>query len=143
MTDTEKVRLKVLDDKADYSLWKIRLEAVCSVKGCESALTSDGPPEGVLTDQFEQHKKTASGIIVTALNDSALRVVRSVIGKPNQMLEKLNARFDSRTTSSKITRMVELVSLRYRGVRSDISKHIDKMDAIVEQLAAMQASVIH
>ena len=141
MTDTEKVRLKVLDDKADYSLWKIRLEAVCSVKGCESALTSDGPPEGVLTDQFEQHKKTASGIIVTALNDSALRVVRSVIGKPNQMLEKLNARFDSRTTSSKITRMVELVSLRYRGVRSDISKHIDKMASLLEQLRAMNAII--
>ena len=141
MTDTEKLRIKVLDEKADYTLWKIRLTAVCNFKGCDSALTSERPVRPMTDDVFAGHKKTASGLIVTALNDAALRVVRSVIGEPVKMFQKLDARYDSKTTSSKISRMVELVSLKYRSVRSDISKHIDKMAALLEKLQAMKASV--
>jgi len=65
MTDTEKVRLRVLDEKADYALWKIRLEAVCSVKGCDMALTSNSTPAGMTDEKFKEHCRTASGIIVT------------------------------------------------------------------------------
>ena len=90
-------------------------------------LSGDSMSDGV----FAGHNN-ASSIIVTVLNDAAFRVVRSVIGNPVQMLKKLDAWYDSKTTSSNIRRMVKLLSLKYRSVRFDISKHIDKMAAFLE-----------
>lgn len=79
-------------------------------------------------------KKTAWGIIVSSLNDTDLRVVPNVIGKTVEMLTNLDARNDSKSTSSKMSEMVELVSLKYITVRLDLSMHIDKMAALIEQL---------
>lgn len=57
------------------------------------------------------------------------------------MLEKLDARYDSHTTASKITKISEIVSLRFRGGSADISKHIDKLASLLEQLEAMKAKI--
>ena len=79
----------------------------------------------------------ASNIIVSSLGDHALRVVRTVIGKRKSIMEKLDNRFDSKTISSRISKMSELVSIRYTTVKDDISKHIDRLAGIIEQLRAM------
>ena len=141
MTDYDKVRIRPLDEKSDYSLWRLRVESAVDKKGLTAAFTQKEAPLDVDAVAFESQKKQASGIIVEALGDHALRVVRTVKGKPVEMLEKLDGRYDSKTTASKISKMFELVSLRYTSPRFDITKHIDKMAAIVEQLAAMQASM--
>lgn len=135
MSDAEKLRIKQLDDRSDYGLWKIRVEAACSSKGVSDALQKSKERTNVSDD----HKKTASGIIVAALSDPALRVVRSVIGNPVDMLEKLDARYDSRSTATKISKISELVSVRYTNVKHDITKHIDRMAALQEQLKSMEA----
>ena len=48
-------------------------------------------------------------------------MVKALRGKPTEMLEKLDARFDSKTTASKITKMVDLVSIRYKNPRNYIT----------------------
>ena len=70
---------------------------------------------------------------MSALGGHALRVVRAVIGQPFEMLEKLDARYDSRTTALKISNMSELVSVRYSSLKEDMSKHIDSVAALLEQ----------
>lgn len=132
----EKLRIKQLDDKSDYGLWKIRFQAAWSAKGCDDALKMLTEGEVV----SDQHKTTASGIIVSALSDPALRVVRSVIGDPVGMM-KMDARFDSWPTPTKISKISELVSVRYKDVKSDIAKHIDRMAALFEQLKSMEATM--
>ena len=141
MTETDKVRIRPLDDKSDYALWRLRVESACDDRGLTAAFNQKEAPAGTDGSKFAQECLKVSGIIVAALGDSALRLVKSVRGKPTEMLEKLDARFDSKTTASKITKMVDLVSIRYTNPRSDITKHIDRMGSIVEQLQAMQASM--
>lgn len=74
---------------------------------------------------------------MSELGHHALRVVRTVIGNPKQMMSKLDVRYDSKTISSRISKMSELVSVRYSTVKDDIDKHIDKMAGIIEPLRSM------
>ena len=57
------------------------------------------------------------------------------------MLEKLDGRYDSKKTASKISKMVELVCLRFTNARSEITKYIDRMVAVLQQLAAIKANI--
>ena len=138
MSDHDKVRVHQLDDKSDYSLWRIPVESACQEKVLTAALSMTESLDGIDKDNFAEKRVKVSGILVVASGDSALRVVRSVKGNPIEMLEKLDDRYDSKTTASKISKMVELVSLRYSSLRSDITKHVDRMASINEQLAAMK-----
>ena len=85
----------------------------------------------------QEQRQQASNIIVSALGDHALRVVRSVIGDPVQMMAKLDDRYDSKTIATRISKMSELVSLKYTSLRDDVGKHIDKLAGIIEQLRSM------
>lgn len=55
------------------------------------------------------------------------------------MLEKLDAGYDAKTTASVTGKMTKLVSTKYCNAGSSISKHIDRMSALVEQLHGMKA----
>lgn len=123
MSDIDILRIKLLEEKSYYGLWKIRLQTGCSAKCFDSAL--EKLKEGTIVDNG--HKNSASSIIGAALSESALRVVRAHIGDPVTMMEKLNSRFDSRSTAAKIPNIAELVSTRYNIVKNDIKEHIDRM----------------
>lgn len=130
-TDQDRIRIRQLDDKSDYSLWRIRVTAIIDAKGLADVFSSaDADPSG-------EHLRQASNIIVSTLSDQALRVVRSVIGKPEQMLAKLDSRYDSKSTASKIAKVSELVSTRYSSLREDMSVHVDRMAGLIEQLKSM------
>ena len=154
MTDQDKLRIKPLDGNSDYQLWRIRVYAAISAKGLEcvfspkkkkkngepsTASSSDttGTPPKADTEPATEHYLQASNIIVVALGDHALRVVRSVIGDPKQMMVKLNERYDSQTVASRISKMSELVSIRYTSLKEDIDKHIDRMAGLIENLRSM------
>ena len=142
MTETEKIRIRPLDDKSDYALWRIRIYAVISAKSLETVFETRRQGEvcsstSTTSPASETQCQQASNIIVSALGDHALRVVRTVIGKPKEMMEKLYARYDSKTIASRISKMSELVSIRYNSLREDIDKHIDKLAGIIEQLRSM------
>lgn len=135
MSDMDKLRIKELDEKSYDGLWKISVEAACSAKVVDSALvtTRDG-----ITVQDTQ-KITELSIIVIALSDFSLRVVRAHTGDSVKIMEKLDATFDSRSTATKISKITALVSGGYSSVKIDIKKHIDLMAAILEQLKSMKA----
>ena len=99
MTDSDKLKIKPLTELADYALWRIRIEAACSSKGLEDALDRTKVTDD---DEFKKKQRQASNIIVTALSDAPLRIVRKLIGSPHKMLAKLYARSDSNSTASKI-----------------------------------------
>ena len=136
MSDSDKIHIKTLDAKSDYGLWKIRVEAACSAKGVQDALTVR---VGVLVEGSQE--TTASGMIVSAIIDSTLLVVCSVMGDPAEMLSKLDARFESLSTPTNIKNITEFVSTRFGNIDSYITKNIDGMASILEQLKAMDLKI--
>ena len=140
MTEMSKLRVKPLSDGDDYDLWVIRIKAVLLAQGLsdvvnpEEASESSADREHRDGDTVRKRQEKASAIIVTALGDKALRVVRNVTGEPMQMLRKLDERYNSKTIASKISKMSELVSLHYTDQKEDISARIDRVAGLVEQL---------
>lgn len=134
MEDTTKSRIVPLDDKSDYALWRIRIRAAISARKLGIVFDRTADKED---DKVVEKMEEASNLIVSALSDHALRVVRSVIGDPAAMMAKLDDRYDSKTTASKITKMVELVSVRYSSLKESMPRHVDKIAALVEQLRSM------
>ena len=139
MTDSEKTMIKALTETSDYSLWKVRVEAACEEKDCEDAL--DKSLEADESDTMKKARRKASAIIIKALSDTPLRIVKEVKGSPVKMLEKLDARYASKTAASKITKMTDLITMKYKSLKSDITKHIDLMAAAVEQLKGMDVTI--
>ena len=102
MSKLDKVRIKTLDDKSDYSLWRIRVLTAISGKGLDKVFepymksgeaSSSRETKKDVEGTAEQCKQ-ASNIIVSFLSDHALRVIRSVIGNTMLMMTKLNDRYD-------------------------------------------------
>lgn len=143
MTDLDKLRIKPLDEKSDFGLWKIRVNAVLRDKGLLETL-QDGASETSSAAADSDPAKTqerlakASAIIVSTLGDKALCVVRHVIEDPAQMMTKLDERYNSKTLAAKISKMSELVSVHYTDRSKDISTHIDRLDSLVSQIKGMR-----
>lgn len=100
--------VRSLDEKSNYSLWHIRVRAVISSRGLNEVSGDTVPDNQVM---FTERKQQAGNIIVNALSDPALRVVRSVIGIHQKMLVKLDPRYNSKSTASKTSRISDLVSV--------------------------------
>lgn len=147
MTDMDKLRIKPLDVNSDYDLWRIRVDSVLDDKGLSDVCDlQDGASESSASaapndTATADRRKKAKAIIVTALGDSALRVVRGVTDNPALMLAKLEERFNSKSTAAQISKMAELVSLHYTDRKDDISTHIDRMAALIEKLKGMGLSI--
>ena len=143
MTDTEKVRIKPFEGDDDFRLWKIHIEAACDAKNLDEVLTRERNPHSDpdRKAKFSADMRKASGIIVAALSNEPLRIVRADVGKPYTMLKKLSERYDSKSTASRISKMTELISLRYVDLNKDIGTHIDRMAEILEQLASMNTAI--
>lgn len=80
----------------------------------------------------EREKEQNSNIIIAGLGNHALRVDRSVIEQPSDMMKKLDARYNTKSTATRISKMAELVSIKYQSVREDIAKHVDRMGELLE-----------
>lgn len=142
VTDQDKLRLCQLDDKSDYSLWLICVTAAISAMKLDDAMSERASgTDTAANETFIDHHQQASNIIVATLSDQAVSIVRTVIGKPNEMMNKLNERYDSKSTASKIAKMSELVSMRYMTLKDDLSGHFDRMAGLLEQLKAMENSL--
>ena len=93
--------------------------------------------EGADRTAYGEHQQQASNIIIASLGDQALRIVRTIVGNPNTMMAKLDERYDSKSTASKIEKMSELVSMKYYNIKDDLSDHIDRMAGLLDQLKSM------
>lgn len=141
MTESDNVSLKIkpLTENSDYALWKVRLESACVHKNCEEALVEC--PREMAEEDYKKKQKLASSIMVMALSDPALRIVHSVKHDPVKMIELLDARYASKTAASKITKMSDLITMKFTSLRSDLPMHIDQMRATIEQLKAMSVTI--
>lgn len=102
-SEEEKNSVPSLDDKSDYRLWRVRVEALCDSKDLEEFLIKN--PYDQTTEKYlkiEGVMKKASNMTVRSLTIKVLRVVLQAIGKLCQMLRKLDGRYDSKCTSNKI-----------------------------------------
>lgn len=140
---TDKIRIKQLEEKDDYRLWRIRISAACDSKGIEEVLEVEKNPhtDAAKQTKFVVDQKKASNVIVAALSDKALRVVRSSIGKPFEMLRKLDERYDSKSAAARISKMTELITMRYDSINKNMGTHIDQMAAVLEQLEGMNTAI--
>lgn len=75
--DQEKRRIRQLDEKSDYSLWRIRIISAISAKKLNYTMADMAAD----TDQetYRDQQQLATDIIVATLSDQALRVLRMVI----------------------------------------------------------------
>lgn len=78
-----------------------------------------------------------SNIIINALCDYALRFVRAVTGNPHRMITKLHKRCVSKSTATLIIETTESVTIKYCEVREDMSKHVNRLAALVKKLKTM------
>lgn len=75
-----------------------------------------------------------SNTILYALGDHALRVVRSEIDQPHKTLKSLDARYESKSTATRLAKKAELVSVKFLSSRDDIAVHGDRMATILEKI---------
>lgn len=137
MTGPEKMRIKPLDSNSNYMLWNIRVQTACNENGLTSVRRFEESPKESRVEEFEKMKRQASKIMISSLTDKPQRVVRSIVGSRFQMMQKLDQRYDFRTTASRISKMSELMSLRYTSISDDLTAHINNIAALVEQLKSM------
>jgi len=140
--DDEKIHITPLDEKGDYRLWKIRVEAAFVNKDLSDALLVESNPfdekDGDKKARFEAAKRKASHAIIHALTDKTLRVLRAEVGNQFRMLRKLDERYGSKTTASKMT---DLVSLRYSSLKKDMGTHVDQISGLLEQLEVVATRI--
>ena len=77
----------------------------------------------------------ASGIIISALGDSPLRVVLEADDDPKRMLKLLDARYASNRTVSRIAVQTQLFRMRYTD--QTMSTYADKYTSLFSQLEQM------
>lgn len=130
MTGLKKLCIRPLDEKSDYSLWRLWLKATFGAKSVsnvsktdtgyavEASFDSKQSKQWIMAT--EEQKEQSSNIIMSAFDDHALRDVRSVFCQPQEVLKKRNASYDSRTMVKRIFKMDELVYVTYRNLRDDI-----------------------
>ena len=99
LTDSDKFRIKLLEEKYEYALGRIRVETACKRNGITAAFSEKEVPAGKDRVAYETQCLQVSGIIIIALGAYALHFVNFVKGKPVKMLEKLDARYDLKTAS--------------------------------------------
>lgn len=103
-----------------------------------SAEWSSKIPDGDAVEKFSKQQKGARRKIVSVTNDAALLVIRLLIGKSLDIIEKLDAWFYLRNTTSKRKKIKDILSLHFQKMESDIPKHIDKMTMLLEKLSRMK-----
>lgn len=137
-----------MDEKSAYFSWCGWVIDAISYKALQnvfftsrvksSVASSSNKPAAELSVLFtwEQFER-ASNIIVSALGDCGLSVIRSVIGQPHNILQKQDALINSKPIAARIFKMAKLVSEKYSNAREDISKHVDCLSRPLEQLGVI------
>lgn len=77
--------------------------------------------------------RQARNVPVRTLADQAIRVVRDVIEGTKDMLAKIDLS-DFESTATVIARLSELISTRYISIQDNMSTHVVRTTALVEQL---------
>ena len=107
MTESKKMLIRPLDGKSDYTMWRIHVKSAIKAKELDYVFNKPKSYEASSISSAtyattEEQCQKSSNIIVLALADHALSVVRSLIRKQSEMMTKLDAGYDSKSISSRI-----------------------------------------
>ena len=128
----------------DYGLWRMRLRAACRMKGVwdvvenlsgDSASSTSSTSANPGSPGTSKKREKASGIIISALGDTALRVVMEADEDPAKMLKLLDGRYASSRTVSRIAVQTQLFRMSYDG--QNMSDYIDQYTSLFSQLERM------
>lgn len=109
----------------------------CSAEDLKNVFDKESEQSDRDDSAFLKRQRQASVIIVSALIHESLLVAMTGGGDLDRMIEKLDDRYRSTSTASKISKIIELVSTRYMNMKKDIAKHIHEMTGIGEELKNM------
>eukprot|EP00171_Calliarthron_tuberculosum_P008425 IDg8425t1 len=135
-----------------YGLWRLRLRAICRVKGLWSVVEAGSfhPFEASTTSSAQDAPSSvgapiiakntaklekASGIIISALGDAPLRVVIDADDNPARMLKLLDARYASNRTVSRIAVQTQLFRMQYTD--QNMASYVDTYASLFSQLERM------
>lgn len=130
------MRIRTLNDRSDCALWRISVVARINAKSY-----SDTFHRFSSSSERDEVNGQPRNIIGNSLSDQPSRIVSTTIGKLAEMLTKMDSRYDPKTTTSRIAKILELVSTRYGSLNEDISAHVDRLDGLVKQLKGMNTSL--
>jgi len=114
----------------DYNLWRFRLKAALQAKQYWAPLQT--------ANCTEEIKSKATGILVTALGDTALRSCMSAYPNTMQMIEKLDDCYASKRAASRIALLTSVFSKRF-DKQKNMGKYIDEFNQAFSQLESIGA----
>lgn len=112
LIDQDRTRIRPLDDKSGFRLWKIRVTAAIEGEGRVTVLYPFGVVSSFsakIDSGIKALRRQASNIMLNALSDQALKALRSVIGSTQELLTKLDSPYNSKCAASKIFELCEMV----------------------------------
>lgn len=83
MSDSEKILINKMDYKSGYGLRRICIEALYSAKEYDHCVSYEWHKTAEDSDKFTEQQKVADGLILSALSDSAFRIVSLVVVPSN------------------------------------------------------------
>lgn len=86
---------------------------------------------------FEPKRTKALNLIVSSVTNRVLRIALPDIGSPHHILKKLDELYDSKSAVTKISKITELLSMKYSSIKKYISLHIDKNSSLIDQLKSV------
>ena len=101
MTSSTKVKVPIFDGK-NFASWKYRIQLVCQMNECNKTLTTNEKPAGVTEADWTKMKIKASNLIVFAVNNQQLELIKS-INTPKEMLEKFANIYEQKSDSYRLT----------------------------------------
>lgn len=140
--DVEKSRVKPFVGTGDYILFKTKIKLACQAKGLSNALICEQNPGKEETNvDFKAEQLRVSNIIFNCITNDPPRIVCMDTDNPFHMMRKLEQRYDSHSSTSLISKMTALVSVKYKSVKVDLGKHVDKMATLMEQIRNMNTVI--
>lgn len=140
--DIQKNYVRAPGERSYYLLWERRVEAVCIAKDIVDMMTQNISSAAERVDKNKKcttNQRQETGFIVKVFTDLLHWVAKSVIDNRYNILQNLNADYESKWTDTKAIAMYELDSLKFTIPYGDLTKHVDCMVELVERVHNMKA----
>ena len=135
-----KTSIEKFDRNVNFSMWRLKMEAILIQDGCELALqgVEEKPSEMTLQEFAELDKRARSGIILNLAYEVLAEVAAETTAKG--MWDSLKAIYMKKTMENRLYLKQKLYSLRMTEGTSIIS-HLDRFDSVIIDLENVDVKV--